>query len=88
VHDEHNIEILDGAKPIAKAPYKSSPHEQQIIQKEIHELLQAGLIRPSSSPWAAPVLLIKKPDGSIRYCTDYRGLNAITKRDKYPIPRT
>ena len=87
INDTHCIELQAGSKPVSKAPYKVSPQEHAIIQKEIEDLLAAGLIRPSNSPYASPVLLIKKPDGSIRFCTDYRQINAITKKDKFPIPR-
>jgi hypothetical protein len=58
-----------------------------LIKKELESLLAAGLIKPSNSPWAAPCLFVKKPDGSLRFCTDFRGLNAITVKDKYPLPR-
>jgi len=53
----------------------------------LNELLDAGLIQPSQSPYASPVLFVKKPDGSLRFCIDYRMLNSITKKDRYPLPR-
>ena len=58
-----------------------------MIQDQINELLQSGCIRPSKSEYASPVLLIKKPDGSLRFCVDYRPLNKKTIQDKFPLPR-
>ena len=57
------------------------------MEAEIKQYLELGLIRPSSSPWASPVLMIRKPDGSIRFCIDFRKLNDVTIKDRYPIPR-
>lgn len=88
IDDVHYITVQPNTKPLAKAAYKTGPNESAIIQKEVQSLLEAGLIKPSKSAWAAPVLLVKKPDGSIRFCTDYRNLNSVTIKDKFPIPRT
>jgi transposase InsO family protein len=73
--------------PIALRPYRVSPREKEIIEKEVDEMLRKQVIEPSSSAWAFPVVLIPKPDGSIRFCVDYRKLNDITVKDKYPLPR-
>lgn len=58
-----------------------------LIKAQIEELLEAGAIRPSASPWGSPVLFVRKPDGSLRFCVDYRALNARTIKDRYPLPR-
>ena len=59
-----------------------------LIKEQITELLDSGAIQPSSSPWGAPVLFVKKPDGSLRFCVDYRALNQLTVKDRYPLPRS
>src|SRR5581483_6053711 len=74
-------------RPIKQNYYRVDPFKQEIIQKEIKKMLEAGVIRRSSSPWTSPVVLIKKPDGSIRFCIDYRKLNKIIKKDNQPLPR-
>ena len=58
-----------------------------MIKQQVEELLETGMIRPSKSPFASPVLFVKKPDGSLRFCVDYRMLNAITVKDRFPLPR-
>jgi hypothetical protein len=68
-------------------PYRTSIKEQEIISNEIKQLLNAGIIRPSKSPWSAPIVLIPKPDGSFRVCINYKKLNSITIKDAFPIPR-
>ena len=68
-------------------PYRKSKFENQIIEKEIQKLLENNIIQPSKSPWSSPIILIPKPDGSKRMCVDYKKLNSITIKDKYPIPR-
>ena len=74
-------------KPIRNSPYRISKHESDIMEKEIKQYLELGLIRTSNSPWSSPVLMIRKPDGGIRFCIDYRKLNNITVKDSYPLPR-
>jgi transposase InsO family protein len=74
------------AVPLKQAPYRHSPANEAVIQKEVDNLLTHGLIVPSFSPWGSPVLLVKKKDGSQRMCIDYRKLNALTKKDAYPLP--
>ena len=75
------------AAPIKQRPYRVSKREEEIMEAEIEQYLELGLIRQSISPWASPVLMIRKPDGSIRFCIDYRKLNSVTKKDCYPMPR-
>ncbi|KAG3070611.1 hypothetical protein PI125_g22943 [Phytophthora idaei] len=72
--------------PIKQPPYRVSKAEGDVMESEIQEYLDFGLIRPSTSPWASPVLMIRKADGGIRFCIDYRKLNAVTVKDSYPIP--
>nr|GFA30211.1 retrotransposon protein, putative, Ty3-gypsy subclass [Tanacetum cinerariifolium] len=81
---EFSIELIPGAEPISKAPYRMAPIE---LKDQLQELLERGFIRPSVSPWDAPVLFVKKKDGSMRLCIDYRELNKITIRNRYPLPR-
>nr|GFB33281.1 putative reverse transcriptase domain-containing protein [Tanacetum cinerariifolium] len=84
---EFNIELIPGAEPISKAPYRMAPVELKELKDQLQELIERGFIRPSVSPWGAPVLFVKKKDGSKRLCIDYRELNKITIRNRYPIPR-
>ncbi|UYV60625.1 hypothetical protein LAZ67_1001700, partial [Cordylochernes scorpioides] len=83
---KHRIET-ENAKPIKHKPYRVSPKERDIIKEQIQDMLQEGVIRASSSPWAFPVILVRKRDGNWRFCVDYRKLNSITVKDVYPIPR-
>lgn len=75
------------AQPIRQKPYRVSPTERKVINDQVQEMLRKGVIRESSSPWAAPVILVKKKDGTWRFCVDYRRLNAVIKKDVYPLPR-
>ena len=84
---DHKIEVLPGSEPPSRATYKMSPKELDELKKIIQELLEHGFIQPSISPYGAPVLFVKKKDGSIRMCVDYRALNKITVKNKYPLPR-
>nr|GEY69067.1 putative reverse transcriptase domain-containing protein [Tanacetum cinerariifolium] len=84
---EFTIELVSCSKPISKAPYCMTPLELQELKEKLHELLDCGFIRPSVSPWGAPVLFIKKKDGSMRLCIDYRELNRVTIQNRYPLPR-
>ncbi|GKD57044.1 putative reverse transcriptase domain-containing protein, partial [Tanacetum coccineum] len=81
------IELIPGAKPIAKSPYCLAPSELEELSGQLKELQDKGFIRPSSSPWGAPVLFVKKKDGSFRMCIDYRELNKLTVKNRYPLPR-
>jgi hypothetical protein len=83
---QHTIDLEEGATPPAKAPFRLSWAEQEELKKQLQELLEQGLIVPSLSPYGAPVLLVKKKDGSYRMCVDYRQLNKITIRDRFPLP--
>ncbi|UYV62216.1 hypothetical protein LAZ67_1008247, partial [Cordylochernes scorpioides] len=83
---KHRIDT-ENAKPIKHKPYRVSPKERDIIKEQIQDMLQEGVIRASSGPWAFPVILVRKRDGNWRFCVDYRKLNSITVKDVYPIPR-
>nr|CAD1829916.1 unnamed protein product [Ananas comosus var. bracteatus] len=83
---DHAIELEPGAKPPAKAPYRMAPPELEELQHQLKDLLDAGFIRPSKAPYGAPVLFQRKSDGSLRLCIDYRALNKVTVKSKYPIP--
>ncbi|KAJ0733400.1 putative nucleotidyltransferase, Ribonuclease H [Helianthus annuus] len=84
---EFRIHLLPGTAPIAKAPYRLAPAEMQELKKQLDELLEKGFIQPSSLPWGAPILFVKKKDGSMRMCIDYRELNKVTIKNRYPLPR-
>ncbi|GJT16970.1 putative reverse transcriptase domain-containing protein [Tanacetum coccineum] len=84
---EFRIELVPGAAPVARAPYRLAPSELKELLDQLKELLEKGFIRPSSSPWGAPVLFVKKKDGSFRMCIDYRELNKLTIKNRYPLPR-
>ncbi|RVW61807.1 Transposon Tf2-8 polyprotein [Vitis vinifera] len=84
---EFTIDLVPGTGPMSKAPYRMAPVELKELKVQLQELLDKGFIRPSVSPWGAPVLFVKKKDGSMRLCIDYRELNKVTVRNKYPLPR-
>ncbi|GJX59967.1 putative reverse transcriptase domain-containing protein [Tanacetum coccineum] len=84
---EFKIELVPGAAPVARAPYRLAPSEMKELADQLQELLEKGFIRPSSSPWGAPVLFVKKKDGTFRMCIDYRELNKLTIKNRYPLPR-
>ncbi|UYV73997.1 hypothetical protein LAZ67_11001769 [Cordylochernes scorpioides] len=84
---KHKIDTSDN-RPIKQRPYRVSPTERRAIQGEVDKMIKMGVAQPSESPWSSPVVLVKKKDGSWRFCVDYRRLNRITKKDVYPIPRT
>ena len=81
------IDLVLGVAPIVKTPYRHAPTEMKEMMNQLQELLDKGFIRPSTSPWGAPVLFVKKKDGSMRMCIDYRELNKVTIKNKYPLPR-
>nr|GFB32973.1 transposon Ty3-G Gag-Pol polyprotein [Tanacetum cinerariifolium] len=84
---EFQIDLVPGAAPVARAPYRLAPAEMQELSTQLQELSDKGFIRPSSSPWGAPVLLVKKKDGSFWMCIDNRELNKLTVKNRYPLPR-
>ncbi|KAL0541480.1 hypothetical protein IC582_021525 [Cucumis melo] len=84
---EFAIELELGTVPISRAPYRMAPAELKELKVQLQELLDKGFIRPSVSPWGAPVLFVKKKDGSMRLCIDYRELNKVTVKNRYPLPR-
>nr|GEV36702.1 hypothetical protein [Tanacetum cinerariifolium] len=84
---EFEIELVPGAASVARAPYRLAPSEMKELAKQLQELSDKGFIRPSSSPWGAPVLFVKKKDGSFRMCIDYYELNKLTIKNCYPLPR-
>ncbi|GKB54627.1 putative nucleotidyltransferase, ribonuclease H [Tanacetum coccineum] len=84
---EFRIDLVPGAAPVACASYCLAPFEMRELSEQLRELLEKGFIRPSLSPWGAPVLFVKKKDGSFRMCIDYRELNKLTVKNRYPLPR-
>ncbi|KAL5773512.1 hypothetical protein ACOSQ2_013436 [Xanthoceras sorbifolium] len=84
---EFQIDLAPGTEPISKAPYRMAPSELKELKVQMEELMNKGFIRPSTSPWGAPILFMKKKDGSMRLCIDYRELNKMTVRNQYPLPR-
>ena len=84
---EHRIDLVPGAKPVHAQPYRAGPKAREAEQEEVLRMLKAGVIEPASTDWASPVVLVPKPDGSLRFCVDYRKLNALTIGDSYPLPR-
>jgi hypothetical protein len=84
---EFIIELQPGTAPISKRPYRMPPNELAELKTQLQDLLDQGFIRPSASPWGCPSLFIKKKDNSLRLCVDYRPLNAVTIKNKYPLPR-
>jgi hypothetical protein len=84
---EFVIELQPGTAPISKRPYRMPPKELAELKNQLQVLLDKGYIRPSSSPWGCPALFVKKKYGSLRLCVDYRLLNAVTIKNKYPLPR-
>ncbi|UYV75834.1 hypothetical protein LAZ67_13001501 [Cordylochernes scorpioides] len=83
---KHRIDTGDHA-PIRQRPYRVSPYERGVIQTEVDKMLKSGIVKPSDSPWSSPVVLVKKKDGTWRFCVEYRRLNKITRKDVYPLPR-
>ena len=84
---DFGIELHPGTSPISMTPYRMAPIELQKLRVQLHELLDKGIIRPSTSPWSAPVLFAKKKDKTLRLCIDYRQLNKVTIKNRYPLQR-
>ncbi|GJY98015.1 putative reverse transcriptase domain-containing protein, partial [Tanacetum coccineum] len=84
---EFRIDLVPGAAPVARAPYRLAPSKMRELSVQLQELLEKGSIHPSSSPWGAPVLFVKKKERSFRMCIDYRELNKLTVKNRYPLPR-
>ncbi|KAL1914349.1 uncharacterized protein VTP21DRAFT_8988 [Calcarisporiella thermophila] len=84
---DHRIELIPGTEPPARAPYRMSQPELQELKRQIDELLEKEFIKPSTSPYGAPVIFAPKRDGTLRLCTDYRALNKATIKNRYPLPR-
>lgn len=83
---EFTIDVMPGIQPISKAPYRMSIAEMKELKEQLQDLLDKGFIRPSTSPWGAPVLLVKKKDRTLRLYIDYQELNKVTIKNKYPLP--
>lgn len=83
---KHSIELTDN-KPIYQRPYRIPASRKEFVEKTINEMLEHGIITPSKSPWASPIVIVPKKNGKFRFAVDYRKLNAITKRDVFPLPR-
>ena len=83
---KHRIDVGD-AHPIKQTPYRVPETKKQIIDDEVEKMLVKEVIRPSVSPWSSPIALVTKPDGSTRFCIDFRKVNLVTKKDAYPLPR-
>jgi hypothetical protein len=84
---EFGIECVSSTNPISKAPYRMGSSKLKELKEQLQELLDKGFIRPSISPWGALVSFVKKKDGSMRMCIDYRELNKVTIKNRYPLPR-
>jgi hypothetical protein len=84
---EFVIELKPGTMPIYKTPFRMRTPELAELKEHIRELVEKGFIHPSSSPWGAPVIFVLKKDGTQRLCVDYRALNEVTVKNKYPLPR-
>ena len=82
-----SIEIVLGTTPVSRAPYRMAPVELKELKVQLQELLDKGFVRLSVSPWGATVLFVKKKDGTLRMCIDYRQINKVTVKNKYPLPR-
>ncbi|GJS26499.1 putative reverse transcriptase domain-containing protein [Tanacetum coccineum] len=84
---EYSIDLVPGAALVARGPYRLAPSEMKVLSEQLKELSDKGFIRPSSPPWGAPVLFVKKKDESFRMCIDYRELNNLTVKNRYPLPK-
>lgn len=83
---DHQIPLLPGARPVQMRPYRYAPALKTEIEEQVTEMLQSGIIQPSKSAFSSSVILVKKKDNTYRFCVDYRHLNALTIKTKFPIP--
>jgi hypothetical protein len=84
---DFSIEFAPGVVPVSRTPYRMNMPELVELKLQLKEMMDKGYIRPSVSPWGAPVLFVKKKDGTLRLCIDYIQLNKVTIKNKYPLPR-
>ena len=84
---QHEIPTLPGTGPIKQPPHRLGPEKELEVQRQVDSLLKRGLIEPAGGAWSSPVVLVRKKDGSWRFCVDYRRVNAVTQYDAYPLPR-
>jgi hypothetical protein len=84
---EFVIKLVSGTAPISKRPYRMAANQLAELNEQFQELLDNGYVRPSASPWGAPVIFVPKKDGTQRMCVDYHSLNEVTIKNKYPLPR-
>jgi hypothetical protein len=84
---EFVIELVPGTTPIFKRPYRMDANQLAELKEQLQELLDQGYIRPSASPWGAPIIFVPKKDGTQRICVDYHSLNEVTIKNMYPLPR-
>jgi hypothetical protein len=84
---DFSINLMHGAAPVSKTPYIMSTPELKKLQMQLEEIMKKGYIHPSVSPWGAPVLFVKKKHGTLRMCIDFRRLNKVSVKNKYPLPR-
>ena len=84
---EHRIVLKPGAKPVRLNPYRMGQASRELTREQVQRMRDMGVIEPSSSEWASPIVLVPKPDGTVRFCIDYRRLNERTVKDSYPLPR-
>ena len=85
-HMGEHVIITEDVHPIKKHAYRAAPRENEFMEKEINEILKQDLIQPSTSPWLFPVVIVKKKNGQLRFCVNYKPLNDVTKKDNYPLP--
>ncbi|KAH9667504.1 hypothetical protein KPL70_021062 [Citrus sinensis] len=83
---DHKIHLIPNSKPVNVRPYRYPYFQKTEMEKLVREMLNQGIIKPSQSPFSSPVMLVKKKDGSYRFCVDYRAVNAVTVKDKFPVP--